>query len=114
MLIPPVSVVDPLKKPIICRHDASGTGLFVQTSVLIRLYVQGGRVDEETERALLKEYPLHVVIMVKAAMAAVDEGRAQVVNGRLICTEVPKTSCEPKRASGAGVPESDPEALWFR
>jgi hypothetical protein len=71
-------------------------------------------VDEETERALLKEYPLHVVILVKAALAAVEEGRARIVNGRLVCPDGPKIPRKSKSQPGLDSAETDSETLWFR
>lgn len=39
-------------------------------------------IDEEKE--LLDKYPLHIVLMVKAAKKALDEGRARIVDGVLV------------------------------
>ena len=39
-------------------------------------------VDEEKE--LLDKYPLHIVLMVKAAKNALAEGRARIVDGVLV------------------------------
>ena len=69
-------------------------------------------MDDETERALLKDYALHVVLMVKAAIAAIESGRVRVEDGRLVCLDRPKST----RTPGTDVeahPDS-PDTLWFR
>jgi hypothetical protein len=38
----------------------------------------------ELDRELLQKYPLHIVLMVKAAKAALDKGQARIENGTLM------------------------------
>ncbi len=48
-------------------------------------------MDElERDKRVLAKYPLHILLLVKAAKKALDEGRARIDNGLLI-VESPKT-----------------------
>lgn len=40
--------------------------------------------DIDKEKELLANYPPHIVIMVKAAMKALEEGRARIEDGVLV------------------------------
>jgi hypothetical protein len=40
--------------------------------------------DTEIERELLANYPLHIVMMVRAATKALEEGRARIDDGVLV------------------------------
>jgi len=43
--------------------------------------------DPELDKRLLAAYPLHIVLMVKAAKKALDEGRAHIVDGVFMIDE---------------------------
>lgn len=55
--------------------------------------------DTEKEKRLLAEYPFHIFLMAKAAKQALDEGRAQIVDGMLVF--------RPQPAPSAGQPSSE-------
>jgi hypothetical protein len=40
--------------------------------------------DAEQDKRLFANYPLHIVLMVKAANKALDEGRARIEDGVLV------------------------------
>ena len=64
-------------------------------------------MDAETERALLAEYPYHIVVMVKAVEAAIEQGEATVIGGRLVFPAAAGAASKPKlrvprRSTGGG------------
>ena len=40
--------------------------------------------ETERDKRVLSKYPLHILLMVKAAKGALDEGRARIEDGLLI------------------------------
>jgi hypothetical protein len=48
-------------------------------------------MDMEQEKRLLAKYPSHIVLMVKMAKQALDEGRARIEDGMLVFQDAPPT-----------------------
>jgi hypothetical protein len=48
--------------------------------------------DTERDKKVLEKYPLHILLMVKAAKKALDDGRARIEDGLLVVDSPPEHS----------------------
>jgi hypothetical protein len=64
-------------------------------------------VDEiERDRRVLRKFPLHILLLVKAAKKALEEGRGRIKDGMLFVDGPPPTEISQKKRVPAGDDQS--------